>query len=67
MELVILSTFAAAVILIAELGDLARRDQIDRSTEASVAPRLAQVVGLSTGAATDHQPAATGSELDRAA
>lgn len=67
MELVILSTFAAAVILIAELLDLAVHERVDRSAAAPAGARRASVVGLPNGLASQPQPAAVGSELDRAA
>jgi hypothetical protein len=67
MELVILSTLAAVVILIAELRDLVSRDHIDRSFEPAAGTRLASVVNLATGGTAANESAATQAKLGRAA
>ncbi len=67
MELVILSTFATVAILIAELGGLAHRDHLGRSTAPAGASRLTSVADLVSGSHAANQESAAPSELDRAA
>jgi hypothetical protein len=67
MELVILSTLAAVVILAAELGDLVRRERIGRSVVPAAGPSLVSVAGLATGSPAANQPVASSPGLDRAA
>jgi hypothetical protein len=68
MELIILSTVAAAAILLAELRDLARREWIDRLTVSAGPPRVAVVAEFTPGSsAANLGPNAPCPELDRAA
>jgi hypothetical protein len=67
MELVILSTLAAVVILIAELRDLVGGEHIDRSFEPAAGAPLASVINLAAGGTAANQSAAAQAELDRAA
>jgi hypothetical protein len=67
MELVILSTFATVAILIAELGGLAHREHLGRSTATTGALRLASVADLAAGSPAANQESVARTELDRAA
>jgi len=68
MELVILSTFATVAILIAELGGLAHREHLGRSTVPASATRLASVADFAAGSpAANQESVAARAELDRAA
>ena len=71
MELVILSTLATVAILIAELGDLARRPSVVRPPASAALARLtdpAAVAELATASRAGHEHStAARPELDRAA